>query len=528
MISGEYCMYLRKSRMDIEAESRGEGETLSRHRQILLDLARRLSLNVTKEYAEVVSGDTIASRPVVQQLLSDVEQNRWSGVLVVEVERLARGDTIDQGIVAQTFKYSGTKIVTPGKTYDPENEFDEEYFEFGLFMSRREYKTITRRLQQGRVSSVKEGKYVANRPPYGYVRVKLEGQKGFTLAPDPERADIIRMIFDLYTAGDIIDGERRRLGVSLIARRLNELKIAPMRSSVWTAPSIRDILINPTYIGKLRWDWRASKKKMENGTLSKSRPRSSNYIITDGLHPAIVDADVFYKTQELMKLNPPRPIGERAKARSQLAGLVVCGKCGRMMQRRPYSNGQQPSLMCAEPTCDNVSSAFHLVERRIINALSEWAADYKLKWNIDKNDIKPSAKDAAAKRALKKNDEELADLRLQLSNLHDLLERGIYDAETFMTRSKSINERIAAAESTKNDIEKSMDASRMQEIGRTEIIPKIEHLLAVYDNLASPAEKNDLLKDVLEKVVYIKELPDGQRTDPDGFQIEIYPKLPHV
>ena len=81
----------------------------------------------------------------------------------MEVERLARGDTIDQGIVAQTFKFSDTKIITPIKTYNPNNEFDEEYFEFGLFMSRREYKTINRRLQRGRMASVKDGKYVANK-----------------------------------------------------------------------------------------------------------------------------------------------------------------------------------------------------------------------------------------------------------------------------------------------------------------------------------------------------------------------------
>ena len=50
----------------------------------------------------------------------------------MEVERLARGETIDQGDVAQAFQYSDTKIITPLKTYDPTNEYDEEYFEFGV------------------------------------------------------------------------------------------------------------------------------------------------------------------------------------------------------------------------------------------------------------------------------------------------------------------------------------------------------------------------------------------------------------
>ena len=58
-------------------------------------------------YKESVSGDTIASHPVRQQLLADIETGKWEGVLVVEVERLARGDTIDQGIVAVSYTHLG-------------------------------------------------------------------------------------------------------------------------------------------------------------------------------------------------------------------------------------------------------------------------------------------------------------------------------------------------------------------------------------------------------------------------------------
>ena len=191
-----YAIYLRKSRMDLEAEAHGEGDTLERHRKALLSLAARRQLPVSKIYEEVVSGDTIAARPQMQAMLNDVEDGLWEGVLVMEVERLARGDTIDQGIVAQTFKLTDTKIITPLKSYDPNNEFDEEYFEFGLFMSRREYKAINRRLQRGRMASVREGKWVGNRAPYGYRRVKLEGEKGFTLTPDPETAPVVKSVFD--------------------------------------------------------------------------------------------------------------------------------------------------------------------------------------------------------------------------------------------------------------------------------------------------------------------------------------------
>ena len=175
-----YAQYLRKSRADMEAEQHGAGETLARHKYMLDQLANSTGIVVSKVYKEIVSGETISARPVMQQLLQDVEAGMYKGVLVVEVERLARGDTIDQGIVSQTFKYSNTQIITPTKVYNPNDEFDEEYFEFGLFMSRREYKTINRRIQAGRIASVKEGKYPSHKAPFGYRVVKLQNEKGYT------------------------------------------------------------------------------------------------------------------------------------------------------------------------------------------------------------------------------------------------------------------------------------------------------------------------------------------------------------
>ena len=232
-----YCIYLRKSRKDIEAEQHGDGETLARHEHTLLSLARQKKLIIGNIYREIVSGETIASRPVMQQLLHEVEQGLWDGVLVMEVERLARGDTIDQGVVQRAFQYSNTLIVTPLKTYDPANEFDEEYFEFGLFMSRREYKTIKRRMQAGRYAAAQEGKWPFNVAPYGFRRVKLKQEKGWTLEFDEQEAPVVRLIFSLFTGPS-------RIGVTYIKRNLNMQGIQPRKSQKWTDSTIRDILQN--------------------------------------------------------------------------------------------------------------------------------------------------------------------------------------------------------------------------------------------------------------------------------------------
>ena len=107
-------------------------------------------------------------------------------------------------------------------------------------MSRREYKTINRRLQRGRMASVKDGKYVANKAPYGYNRIRIENDKGWTLEINKEEADVVRLIFELYTVGEKqSDNTFNRLGTGFIAKRLNAMKVPPkarqsMGSSIYS------------------------------------------------------------------------------------------------------------------------------------------------------------------------------------------------------------------------------------------------------------------------------------------------------
>ncbi len=523
----QYCLYLRKSRADAEAEARGEGETLARHERTLLELAKRQQLNVTEIYKEIVSGESLAARPVMQHLLSEVEQGIWAGVLVMEVERLARGDTTDQGIVAQTFKFSNTLIITPTKTYDPENEFDEEYFEFGLFMSRREYKTINRRLQRGRIASIKEGKFVGNIAPYGYERVKIKGDKGFTLKVVPEEAEIVRLIFEWYTNGILQDdGSFRKIGCELIARKLNQMKAPTRTGADWILPTVRDILRNPVYTGKVRWNWRQTVKKMVDGKITKTRPRNDNVLICKALHEPIISDEVFESAQTIMSKNPPRPVIDSKRIQNPLAGIVICGICGKPMVRRPYQNPYPDTLMCPRAKCPNVSSDLRRVEERVISALGEWLEQYKLEW--ESKCVSPTVKQSdVLKKSFNEQQAEIDKLYKQLSKTHDLLEQGIYTTETFLERSRSLSERINQAKENLPKIQAQIDAETAKEINLINVIPKAEKLLETYYTLPTAESKNIMLKEVLEKVIYVKTKRCRKKTDSlDNFEITIMPKIP--
>lgn len=73
-----YIKYLRKSRKDLEAEQHGSGETLAKHDLILTNLYRSMGIKDEQviTFKEIVSGDSIASRPVIQEVLQLVEQGR--------------------------------------------------------------------------------------------------------------------------------------------------------------------------------------------------------------------------------------------------------------------------------------------------------------------------------------------------------------------------------------------------------------------------------------------------------------------
>lgn len=480
----DYCIYLRKSRKDAEAEARGEGETLSRHQAILLELAEKQNLNIIRIYREIVSGESISARPQMQSMLTDIADNRYAGVLVMEIERLARGDTIDQGIVAQAFRESGTKIITPVKTYNPDNEFDEEYFEFSLFMSRREYKTIRRRMQTGRLSSVKEGNYISPTAPYGYRKISPDS-KTHTLEIVPDEAETVKLIFRLY-----LDGH----GTKYIANELNRMGIKPQKSQCWENPSIKKILCNHIYCGLVGW-----KTKSNGDTLYK------------GLHEPIISKEIFDSVQFRKKNSPASQVHADSSLLNYYHGIIYCKNCGHQMKRRIITNSGYEHLYCAYRQCRGitVSASFQEINEVIISAVS-----YRI--NLLRTDLswrneKSSDELVPDKRKLLES--ELAKAKKQKSKLYDLLEQEVYDKNTFLERSAITDDKIRMLETALSELN---DEKVTRQLSADKSILKLQYILDNFD-YASPTEKNIILKSAIRKIYYSK----SQRKQTSALNLEI-------
>ena len=137
----DFLLYLRKSRMDTDYAETSVEETLSRHKAILLEFAKNNKLHIAEILEEVVSGESLHSRPKMIRLLELANTGRYAGVICMDIERLSRGSSLESGYIMQVFQVNGFKIVTPGKIYDLRNESDEQFTDMRFMFSRYELKS---------------------------------------------------------------------------------------------------------------------------------------------------------------------------------------------------------------------------------------------------------------------------------------------------------------------------------------------------------------------------------------------------
>lgn len=510
------CMYLRKSRADLDAESRGEGETLAKHKKALLKTAKLLNLTIINIREEIVSGESLMHRPEMLELLKEVENKQYNGVLVMDVDRLGRGNMREQGLILETFQIAKTKIITPRKTYDLSDEWDEEYSEFEAFMARKELKIINRRLQGGRIRSVEEGNYLGTIPPYGYLIKDLDD--GRTLEPHPDQSPVVKMIFDWYTNPD----HSERIATGHIANKLNSLGYKTYTNKSWTGNSVLYILKNAIYAGRLQWRKKEIKKSSTPGKVKDTRTRGKDeWIDVDGKHEPLISMETYEKAMSLLKNKYHVPYQLLTPVRNPLAGLIRCGHCGAAIVYRPYTK-QAAHLKCSNQHCSSRSTRFDYVEKRVLEGLRTWLEQFKADWetHTPKQGNSPDMLEIKRKSIILLQ-KELEEMEQQKNKLHDLLEKGIYDEHTFLDRSQLLSKKTNTIQISIEEMKVDIELESNREAAQMNIIPIVENVLDVYYQDDDAARKNSLLKTVMVKSIYKKE--KNQRND--DFELVLYPLL---
>lgn len=503
-------IYLRKSRKDIE-EERKQGDsydTLSRHRQALISLIKREGYDLARSpFEEVVSGESVIERPEMQKLLKCVEEGDVDGVVVMDLDRLGRGDMFDQGLIDRAFRYSGTLLITPSEIYDPNSQEWELVFGIKSLVARGELKAITRRMQGGRRASAKEGKSISKKPPYGYMR-----DENLILHPDPDTSWVIEKIFKMSVSGS---------GRTAISNELDKLGITPPNPEreCWSQSMISSILQNEVYCGDIVWGKISYRKR--HGKYERRRVDKSDWVIKKDAHVPIVSRDLWEKANRAYSSrNRPPSTNLDKKLANPLAGILRCGICGMSMLNTPRAGRRSSMLRCGNPLCKGLqkSSYLDIVEAKILKQLNDLVnqMDVKPEQNL-KEDVLP-----IKRKVIEKKKKELEVYQTQKSNLHDLLERGVYDIDTFMERQDVLLEKIKDAEELIDTLEKEIELELLQQKGINEYVPAIRNVLEAYHHASEAELKNRLLKSVIEKATYIRKKEWNKEGE---FELRLYPRI---
>jgi len=506
-------IYLRKSRKDIEEEKKAANhgtlyDTLQRHRDTLLTIAKRECHNILHIFEEIVSGESITERPELQKLLRKIETGTCDAVLVMDLDRLGRGDMLDQGILDRVFRYSGTKIITPTEVYDPHSETWELVFGIKSLVAREELKAISKRLQRGRRASVIEGKSISKKPPYGYLR-----DENLKLHPDPETGWVVKKIFEMTRAG---------YGRQAIATELDKLGITPPNAqrNYWSPSSITAIVKNEVYMGHIVWG--KVKYIKQNGKYKRKKLPPEQWTVTKNAHEPIVSRELWEAANQAITSRRSSTVNSKTLS-NPLAGLLKCGICGNTMWYQPRINRPNHSIRCANSICKGIQKAalLPLVEERVLCSLSEFINQFEVQEQMIQKSTKQSLI-SLKQKALKKKEKELQKLNEQKENLHDFLERGIYTLEVFLERQQNIIERIKHAKKEiallKQEICEERDKGKTIE----DYTAEVKKVLEAYKHTHDVTKKNRLLKSILHKVTYLRK---PHWTKNDEFHIELFPKI---
>ena len=509
-----YIIYLRKSRQDDPRET--VEEVLAKHETMLQEFAlKELGGRIPEEniYREVVSGESIDDREEIKKVLARIEDPHVKGVLVVEPQRLSRGDLIDCGQLMSNLQYTHTKVITPYMTYDLENKMERKFFQDELLRG-RDYLEYTKEiLWRGRVAAIKRGCYIGRIPPYGYKKVKIG--KDNTLDIIEDEAEVVRLVFDLYTKQGVTPGR--------IAMHLTEMGVpAPIRER-WGKATIQHMLRNRHYIGKVVFNRIKEVTVIENGekVVKSIRQPESEVIIAEGKHPAIIDAETWEAAQKIVANNPR--FKKSTTLKNQLSGVMFCSKCGLAMKLHPYK------LAADRYECSNLPRCFKSIKAEVVNqtvitALEEAelpALELKVK-NDDGNSLKIQQK------LLEKLEKKMQEYREQEEKQFDLLETGVYSQDLFERRNAALRDKMEACQKQLYETKSTMPTA----VDYSERVAALKDAIEMLKNpTATPADKNKLLRAIVKRIEFTGTPSEGakkkgvKQNDNNPFSLKVFLRL---
>lgn len=453
--------------------------------KLLKDFAHKNGIIISKIFYELgVSGRKAEKRPEFQKMIAMAKSSDHpvDAILVWKFSRFARNQEesiVYKSLLKKKHNVDVISVSEPlvdgpfGSLIERIIEWMDEYYSVRL----------SGEVTRGMTEKAKRGGYQA-RPPLGY-RIAERGKPPVIVE---EEAEIIRIIFQKYA----LEG----MGMFDIARYLNLCGFKTSHGKEFERRSVEYILENPTYCGMIRWN------RTVNET-NEIRPKDE-WIIADGQQPAIISKELFDRAAARRNMEY-KPRGNRPSStyRHWLSGLVKCPVCGRTMIAKKIVNGKRTYcyFVCYGYSKGKCLAKNSISSLKLAPAILQSLKDVLNNQQLSFRYIQPEPETAP----------DLSDILLdQLKRIDEKLDRIKEAYRNGVDTLEEYKENKALVQNEKQLLEKQLAELPAQDSesdqAESALLDRVKNVYEIVNSESvDDVTKNEILKSIIEKIVYNKE-----------------------
>ena len=326
MEKAQAAIYCRLSQDD---GSLGESGSIQTQKAILTQYCQEHHMEIVDCYCDDGWSGTNFDRPAFQRMIGDIEAGRVNTVIVKDLSRFGR-EYAQMGLyIEHYFEEKGVRFLSLAENIDSSQGLNNLVLPFTNVINSLYARQASEKTKAAHRARAKNGMFLGSRAPYGYQK---DPNDRHHLIVDPEAAEVVKEIFRMFADG---------IGYVRMTKILRERNILNPQAYFnqnnpdyykhsdywrkpfdWHATSVRAILNNPVYLGKLTFG-----KTKTKGFFDKRRvpAEESDWIVVEHTHEPLVSQELWDTVHQMMKARRR----ENGSGHVQpFAGLVKCAGCG--------------------------------------------------------------------------------------------------------------------------------------------------------------------------------------------------------
>jgi len=458
-------------------------------------IAEELGFIVVERYIDNgLSGTGFKNRSGINRLLADANSKKFDVVIAKSVSRLGRNLSKSLSL-ADSLEQKNIRLILPEDDYDTDMSKSRLTFNLKAILAEEESSKMSERVKLALREKANQGEYKASIPPYGY---NISSHK--KLVVHEETAAIVKEIFRLY----LFEG----WGMFKISNYLMKQNIsAPRKGKMWHQNTIKGILTNQAYIGKLVHCKEETLNALAKSELYRVRKKvdHQHQVIIENAHPALISEEDFQAVQNLMRKKGKCKNNGRE---SLFAHIAKCADCKSGMHFK--SDRRNGAYVCGGYTkYTSTYCSSHVIEESLL-------------FNAVKTDIKALVKDTVkveklygivAKKAsslqlsltqeIKQIDRAIDKLNNQVSSSLSLHADGAMTTEMFKHQNERISIQLQELVSKKIGLQ-SILATKKDNSEQLQTFQKEVERFANMD-----IEDEQILKQILQRLINKIEVFEG-------------------